>query len=533
MIEGIPHNDIRNELSKIVDSPLFRQSPKLVKFLNFIVEKTLEGKAHIIKEYTIGKEILDKAGDYDPKFNASVRIHAMRLRKLLADFYQNTEHDIHYRIDLPKGSYQPIFSKAINGSTVGSANNNPESNEKSFNICVVPFTGFVDPETEDISITGFCEFLTIKLSLFQDIRVVPFHSTSQYIETGGTLKNIEKDLDVSNYLTGNIEVEKDFLQVSYQLIDAESQIIIWADQFRTNLQNTTGIDAIDTISSQIVSTLAGYSGLIHYKNILNKNQPPPIQNQMANAIFWFYHYKMRHSSTLFFQAIQKLEKANEIDDNCSICWAILAQLYGDAIIYNYKTEKDPMIMAASCAQKALQLDPHGQHAHLAWAWAQVFYRNKQEVINSLEKMESINPNASYFQAACSFCYALTGDYEKSIEKLNKARGLNPLPYWWLNLGEILFALKTNNYEKMLFHAQKTGTRKVIYEHIFEMICYVFQKNIPAIKLILKEYTAKYPEGLVYLEKVLPAILFDEELGEKIRFALQQLIKMQETLRKEN
>jgi TolB-like protein len=526
MIEDFNHEDIRNELSKIVDTHLFKQSPKLVRFLKFVVERTLDEKGHLIKEYTIGKEILNKSEDYDPKYNASVRIHAMRLRKLLTDYYDQTQHEIKYRIDLPKGSYQPVFTKSSDGSVSRTTEKDAETNEKTYSICVVPFTGFFDQKNEDLSITGFCEFLTSKLSLFQDIRVVSFHSTCQYFEQGGELQDIDKNLDGSSYLTGNIEIEKGELRLSYQLFDAESKSIIWAQQTALTLNGTSAMQVIDNISSQIVSSLAGYSGLLHYKKVLDKSHPPPITNQMANAIFWFYHYQVQHTPALFSLAIQKLEKVGAENGNCALCWAVLATLYCDALVYNYKTEKDPIQTAISYVEKALQLDPDCHHAHVSHTWIQVFLRNKQGVSEGIEKINSLNPNSSYFQAVCSFGYALTGDYEKSIEKLHIARNLNPIPYWWMNFGEIFLALKTNNYDEMLFHARKTGTPKVIYEHVFEMICLYYMDNQEELKTLVKEYANKYPTGLAYLEKAFPVILFDPELAEKIKYALQQLLKMQ-------
>jgi len=522
MHTSIPKVEINDALGKILSSPVFKRSPLLSKFLRFVVEETLEGNDNQIKEYTVGINALNKPHNFNPQLDASVRINAIRLRKMLSEFYQLNGNSAEIRIELPKGSYIPTFSNPAKGAENISAEQAEMDNEMREIIGILPFTGFMQHPSLDFSISGFCEFLSQKLSLFQDIRVVSFHSASRFIEEDGRIEHIADALGLTYYLAGSIELEKEQMRVSYQLFEAKTNSLIWSQQTELSLLSTEVMDAADHISKHIVSSLAGYSGFIHYRKILDQNHVPPLSNKMANAIFWFYHYQAHHTSRLFYQAIERLETVVEEDENCALCWAVLAHLYADALIYNYNTNKPPMETAQAYVEKAFMLDPLCQHAFLVKGWLHLLMRQKDEALVTIEKIESLNPNSSTFKAMCSLGLAFLGEYEKSLEYLRQVKHLNPLPYWWMNLPEIFVALKNEEYKKVIFFARKSSTPPVIFEHVFEMIGLFYLSDFPALKALFQLYYAKYPAGIIFLMQALPAILSDDALGEKIRFALQEI-----------
>src|ERR1700722_20015820 len=63
---SISERDIRNELARITESPIFVQSERLVRFLRFTVESTLGGNAEKLKEYVIGTHVYGRKSSYQP-----------------------------------------------------------------------------------------------------------------------------------------------------------------------------------------------------------------------------------------------------------------------------------------------------------------------------------------------------------------------------------------------------------------------------------------------------------------------------------
>jgi len=118
--------EIRRELTRMVDSVTFRGAPRLTRFLTFVVEATLAGKADGIKAYTIAVDALGRGSDFDPQTDAIVRVQAGRLRSALARYYAASGCDDPLAIDLPRGTYVPTFRRrgaaslpAINTNLLG------------------------------------------------------------------------------------------------------------------------------------------------------------------------------------------------------------------------------------------------------------------------------------------------------------------------------------------------------------------------------------------------------------------------------
>jgi tetratricopeptide (TPR) repeat protein len=79
------------------------------KFLRYAVEETTAGRGHLIKEYVIGVEGLEKGESFDPRLDPIVRTEARKLRARLAKYYATEGINDGLRIDFPKGSYAPSF----------------------------------------------------------------------------------------------------------------------------------------------------------------------------------------------------------------------------------------------------------------------------------------------------------------------------------------------------------------------------------------------------------------------------------------
>jgi tetratricopeptide (TPR) repeat protein len=85
----------------------FSSAERNTRFLRYVVEHTLDGKAHEIKETVIATEVYGRSTEYDPKSDSIVRVEATRLRRKLRSYYENEGRDSSVRIHLPSGTYVP------------------------------------------------------------------------------------------------------------------------------------------------------------------------------------------------------------------------------------------------------------------------------------------------------------------------------------------------------------------------------------------------------------------------------------------
>jgi TolB-like protein len=105
-------HQIRQQLAKICTAEEFQRSKRSQRFLNYIVEETLAGRAGRIKAYSVAISVLNRDDTFDPQTDPMVRIEASQLRRRLERYYLIQGVDDPVIIDLPKGGYVPVFKAA-------------------------------------------------------------------------------------------------------------------------------------------------------------------------------------------------------------------------------------------------------------------------------------------------------------------------------------------------------------------------------------------------------------------------------------
>jgi hypothetical protein len=100
---------IREQLERILASPLFKNSRRYPILLRFAVERALDGHTEPLKERTLGVEVFGREPDYDTNLDPVVRTTACEIRKRIAQYYHDATHDTELRIEFPAGTYVPEF----------------------------------------------------------------------------------------------------------------------------------------------------------------------------------------------------------------------------------------------------------------------------------------------------------------------------------------------------------------------------------------------------------------------------------------
>jgi hypothetical protein len=100
---------VREQLRRILAHPLFTNSKRYPVLLAYTVEQTLDGNAGELKERTIGIEAFGREPNYDVNLDPVVRTTAAEVRKRLIQYYYKSDHAGELIIEMPVGSYVPLF----------------------------------------------------------------------------------------------------------------------------------------------------------------------------------------------------------------------------------------------------------------------------------------------------------------------------------------------------------------------------------------------------------------------------------------
>lgn len=102
---------VRTQLERILASVHFDASDRNRRFLRYVVEECLEGRAQQIKAYCIAVSVFNREPSFDPQSDPIVRLEAGRLRRSLEHYYLTAGRHDPIRIVVPKGGYAPRFEK--------------------------------------------------------------------------------------------------------------------------------------------------------------------------------------------------------------------------------------------------------------------------------------------------------------------------------------------------------------------------------------------------------------------------------------
>jgi TolB-like protein len=236
---------VRGELEKVLGSATFAQSESLKRFLRYVVEKKLEGRDDELKEQVLGADVFDRGDAYDPRIDPIVRVQATRLRGKLRDYYQKEGASSELKIDLPKGSYVPSFSKSVSqeviptrwtriplvvgaavalgllallaGAFLWSGSDSPPETRT---LAILPFTDMSPAGEYEYFGDGLADDITTALASVEGLDVVPRTSAFRFKDERADLKAIASELAADAILQGSVRVSDGKLRVQVQLIRA-------------------------------------------------------------------------------------------------------------------------------------------------------------------------------------------------------------------------------------------------------------------------------------------------------------------------
>jgi len=106
---------------RILASSHFSKAPLLSAFLMHVSRRALDDGMVRIPEYEIGRSVFQRSPDFDPRQDNIVRTYARHLRKRLQGYYEEDGADDMVRVEIPKGTYVPVFRTVESQSTAAGA----------------------------------------------------------------------------------------------------------------------------------------------------------------------------------------------------------------------------------------------------------------------------------------------------------------------------------------------------------------------------------------------------------------------------
>lgn len=288
-------------------------------------------------------------------------------------------------------------------------------------LAVLPFSNLSpDPDNEFFA-DGLTEELIAVLSRIEGLNVAARTSVYAFKNHAGDIRELGKELQVEHVLEGSVRRFGDRLRISTQLVNAQSGYQAWAGVFDRKIEDIFALqdEIARTIARQLRVELVGSDE----KLVQSRTDNIQAYNAyLKGRYFWNRRYEagMKRGIEFFKQAL-------ELDRDYPLPYAGLADSYNMLAFYNFIDPEEGFPAAEKAAKKALQLDPTLAEAEAALGWtASFFHRDWNEGAKHFQRAIELDPDYGNAYFWYSFLLVIQGRLRESLEKVKKARSLDPL-----------------------------------------------------------------------------------------------------------
>jgi TolB-like protein/Flp pilus assembly protein TadD len=320
-------------------------------------------------------------------------------------------------------------------------------------IAVLPFQNLSDEKENAYFADGMQDDILTNLSKIGDLKVISRMSVMSYRGDGvRNAREIGKALGVGALLEGSVRRVGNRVRVSVQLINADNDEHIWAEDYDRDL---TDVFAIQTDLAQKIASSLQAKLSPNEKERLDRQ---PTQNPDAYLLFIQAHdfaNRLDQFRDISLKAEELFEQAIKLDPKFAAAFAGLSMV--QSWLY-HESEPTPARReeARRNAEEALRLQPNLPEGHLALGFS--YYYGDRDYERALAEFEIAKrdlPNQAEAYMAIGAIQRRQGKWAESTANLEKAVTLDPKNVKILvNLGSSYMALR--NFEA----ADKTFDRAI-------------------------------------------------------------------------
>jgi TolB-like protein len=417
-----PAESIQQQIKRILTSPEFKATDTQKSFLKFVVETVLSGQSHEIKGFTVATQVFGRGEDFNQATDPIVSIQANKLRRALERYYLTAGRNDPVHIDMPKGTYVPVFH--YQNGVESDSSPKDASNKFGFagawpTILVKPFLNLTGDEHLDYMGIGLATELSTEITRYQEIRVV----LMQHREEGQQRR--AEDTGARFMLDGSIQSDASGLKVNVSLVDLSTGLQIWGDSYKTDCSPSALIAFQEEVANTIAGTISCEYGIIAKTLSHESKRHPPSKLKTYEAMLQYYEFNARFTAETFFDAFEALQQASRKEPDCGLVWSMLARLYATNYSLDLFDLETPLEKAVSFAERGVQLEPANQRTRMILAFVRLIDNEIPAGLSETDRAMALNPNSLIFREHIGYLLTLFGDWHRGTALIRQAIDANP------------------------------------------------------------------------------------------------------------
>lgn len=292
---------------------------------------------------------------------------------------------------------------------------------------------------------GVVADLISNLCRFRNLMVIARRSAFLVADGSRPLREIGNLLGVRYLLTGGFRRVGHHLRISVDLIEAQSESIIWSERYDGTMADIFAFQ--DDVTATTASRLAVHIEHAEKRRLQTQHHP---NVHAYGLILRGQELDSRFRPDSNAHARRLFEQARAIDPQYGRSYAAISRTFN--VEWRYHWARDPesaLSEALKLAQMAVQHDDLDARGYSEMGLAHLYMKDHDQAIAAYERALQLNPNDADLLAEMGDCLVYVRQAERSVELLKQAIRLNPYhpdSYLWY-LGDAYFHL--GEYEKTI------------------------------------------------------------------------------------
>jgi DNA-binding winged helix-turn-helix (wHTH) protein/TolB-like protein len=289
-------------------------------------------------------------------------------------------------------------------------------------VAVLPFKPVISDARDEALELGMADGLITELSKPRRFTLRPTSSVQRFNDPARNAIRAGQEMGAEVVVDGSVQRVGDKVLINVQLINVEDGLLIWADQFESDIKNLPGMQ--NKISRQVLHALnvrlsSGEEQLLSRKETENAEA---YEAYIKGRFYW-----NKRTEEGLKKAIEYFDRAIDKDANYALAYSGLSDCYVLLGIYVVLPPAQAMPKAEAAAKKALTIDSSLAEAHTSLAYIRFRYQWVwEESEKEFKQAIELNPNYSLAHHWYGDFLVAMGRFDEAIAEMKKAQQLDPL-----------------------------------------------------------------------------------------------------------
>jgi serine/threonine protein kinase len=321
----------------------------------------------------------------------------------------------------PRSAHQLLsdLPAEIGARTTPRRDSAPDSERQSRSIAVLPFESLTPEPDDEMFAAGLAEEILSDLARLRSLRVISRASAMRF-RGAEDLGAVARELQVRYVLTGSVRKRGEQLRITANLVDAQSDAIVWSEKFGGTAADL--FDIQETVARAVATQLKGQLSDEENREISAR----PFSNPLA----FEYYLKARSEVWRFTRegldrAMDYLRRGIELVGENLLFHAALANVHWQYYNSGISADVTHLEKADELGQKILSIDPDSPHGYRVVGLVALSRGEVRKSLLHLRRAVTLDPNDTEALVWCCGLSCFAGLSDQALPIARRLKQIDP------------------------------------------------------------------------------------------------------------